>query len=59
MRRIILCEGETDATLIGQYLEKTCGWAYINPKNKIINIPKNFQAKTNRQLIMSKRMIVW
>lgn len=34
MRRIILCEGETDATLIGLYLEKTCGWTYTNKKIK-------------------------
>ena len=41
MRRIILCDGETDATLIGLYLEKISDWTYANPKNKIINIPKN------------------
>ena len=45
MRRIILCEGETDATLIGQYLEKICGWTYINPKNKIISIPKKLPSE--------------
>ena len=36
MIRIILCEGETDATLLGLYLENTCGWAYAkNPKLQI------------------------
>ena len=40
MRRIILCEGETDATLIGLYLGNLCGWKYKDPKNKIINIPE-------------------
>ena len=40
MRRIILCEGETDATLIGLYLGKLCGWKYKDPKKKIINIPE-------------------
>ena len=39
---IILCEGETDQTLIGCYMEKTAGWKFeiINnspfPKEKII-----------------------
>lgn len=45
MRRIILCEGETDATLIGLYLEKICGWTYTNSRNKIINIPKKLPSE--------------
>lgn len=28
MIRIILCEGETDATLLGYYLNSTAGWSY-------------------------------
>lgn len=42
MIRIVLCEGETDATLLGLYLEKTTPWRYNverNPKLKI-NIPQ-------------------
>lgn len=40
MIRIILCEGETDATLLGLYLENICGWAYAkNPKLQI-KLPK-------------------
>lgn len=42
MIRIILCEGETEATLLGLYLEKTTSWRYNterNPKLKI-NIPQ-------------------
>ena len=42
MIRIILCEGETDATLLGLYLEKTTSWRYNterNPKLKM-NIPQ-------------------
>ncbi len=42
MRKIILCEGETDATLIGLYIEKITEWKYKNLKNPIINIPKKF-----------------
>ncbi|MBQ9714552.1 MAG: hypothetical protein IJV83_04435 [Clostridia bacterium] len=42
MIRIILCEGETDATLLGLYLEKTTSWKYNTerkPKLKM-NIPQ-------------------
>ena len=42
MIRIILCEGETDATLLGLYLEKTTSWRYNTerkPKLKM-NIPQ-------------------
>ncbi len=40
MRRFILCEGETDATLLGLYLEKTTEWKYYAPKDPIIRIPR-------------------
>jgi hypothetical protein len=34
MKRIILCEGKTDAILISYFLEKRFGWAYSNPKKE-------------------------
>lgn len=40
MIRIIMCEGETDLTLLGLYLENACGWIYQkNPRFKL-KIPK-------------------
>lgn len=49
MIRFILCEGETDATLIGLYLEKMTNWRYTNEQNIVnkIKIPKtlNFTNK--------------
>ena len=40
MIRIILCEGETDAILLGLYLERICGWVYEKRPKLQINIPK-------------------
>lgn len=40
MIRIILCEGETDAVLLGLYLEKICGWVYEKKPKLQIKIPK-------------------
>lgn len=40
MIRIILCEGETDLTLLGLYLEKVCGWTYEKSPTWSIRIPK-------------------
>ena len=37
MIRIILCEGETDATLLGYYLNKMAGWTY-NKKPKYLQL---------------------
>lgn len=34
MKRIILCEGKTDAILISYFLEKRFGWSYSNPKKE-------------------------
>lgn len=34
MKRIILCEGKTDAILISYFLEKRFGWAYSNPRRE-------------------------
>ena len=50
MIRIVLCEGETDATLLGLYLEKTTLWQYNadrKPKLKI-NIPQTVPASNKK-----------
>lgn len=44
MIRIILCEGETDLTLLGLYLEKMCGWIYERKPKLRIKIPQTFPA---------------
>lgn len=48
MIRIILCEGESDAVLLGLYLEKKCGWVYEkNPKLRI-KIPRTNPASNEK-----------
>lgn len=48
MIRIILCEGESDAVLLGLYLEKICGWVYEkNPKLRI-KIPRTNPASNEK-----------
>lgn len=50
MIRIILCEGETDATLLGLYLERTTSWKYNTerkPKLKI-NIPQTVPSNNKK-----------
>lgn len=42
MIRIILCEGETDATLIGYYLNSTAGWSY-SKRPKYLNLQFSLQ----------------
>ena len=42
MIRIILCEGETDLTLLGLYLEKVCGWKYDKQPTWKIKVPQTF-----------------
>ncbi len=42
MIRIILCEGETDATLLGYYLNKTAGWTY-SKRPKYLNLQFSLQ----------------
>lgn len=44
MIRIILCEGETDAVLLGLYLEKVRGWTYEKKPKIKLNIPKTIPA---------------
>ena len=42
MNTIILCEGKTDAILIGYYIDKLCGFAHTNEKvNREITIAIN------------------
>ncbi len=42
MNTIILCEGKTDAVLLGYYLDKICGFTHTNEKiNKQLTIGKN------------------
>lgn len=48
MMRIILCEGETDAILLGYYLNKTAGWKYCK-KSKILKI--QFSPQDNKCLL--------
>lgn len=48
MIRIILCEGETDAVLLGYYLHKLEGWNYCS-KSKFL--PIQFSQQDNRCLL--------
>lgn len=50
MIRIILCEGETDATLLGLYLEKICGWAYAKKPRLQIRLPQTHPT-TNKSAV--------
>jgi len=40
MKRIILCEGKTDAILISYFLNKRFGWEYIKEKEKLEKLKK-------------------
>lgn len=38
MIRIIMCEGETDLTLLGLYLNPVCGWKYLKKPKHPLNL---------------------
>lgn len=38
MIRIIMCEGETDMTLLGLYLESICGWKFLKKPKHPLNL---------------------
>lgn len=40
MIRIIMCEGETDMTLLGLYLKPMCGWKYLKKPKHPLDISK-------------------
>ena len=37
---IVLCEGESDAILIGFYLQNILNWSYYRPRKMDKNLPK-------------------
>jgi len=41
MIRIIMCEGETDLTLLGLYLKPMCGWKYLKKPKHPLNLTIN------------------
>lgn len=63
MKRIILCEGKTDAILISYFLEKSFGWQYLNQENMKIKLPVNAQNETfnwyNHPEKIGKELAIW
>ena len=54
MIRIILCEGETDAILLGLYLEKQAGWIYERRPKIKINIPQTYPISNEKAEVYKK-----
>lgn len=48
MIRIIMCEGETDMTLLGLYLKPMCGWEYLKKPKHPLDISKTNSGKNQK-----------
>ena len=51
---IVLCEGESDAILIGFYLQNILNWSYYRPRKMDKNLPKLGEA--NLHFYRNKRI---
>ena len=51
MKRIILCEGKTDAILISYFLERKFGWSYIKWSRIKKNMKNWFQINQGNEVL--------